>query len=333
MMKRIISVFAAIILAACSMLTVVNAAASLNVIQGNVPAPGENFAVHVILSDSSGLKSLQCLISYDVNSAELVSCADGKYFDSFTQLPTDGGILLIWSSNADNDNYSTGILATITFKATSQPSNGSLITVTVLDAQNSSGSITVDGSSNIMLFDVDESDDDIISAEDGSEDDGYVAADDEEELEDEGDVVVGDEEEDDIVFADDEEEVTTASTTATKATTTAKKTSATTTTTEEKTSATTTATEEKTSATTTTANEEPPFENTPDTLDEPDPEVTSATPQSSGEQSVSFSGDAQTAAAQKKKANGGTVFAAVMIVGITVAAIAGIEIWKRGEEE
>lgn len=314
MIRKIMSVLSAIILAMSLMLTVVNATASLAVLQGNVPAPGEEFDIHVVLSDNPGLKSLQCMVTYDANSAILVSCADGEYFDSFTQIPTEGGMFLVWSSDAENDNYSNGILATITFKATSQPADGSLITVTVLDAQNASGSITVDGSTNIMQFVVEESDDDIVSADD--EDDGSVSVDDE-------DVVEGeeDEEEEDVIYADDEEEeVTTASTTQTKATTTTKKTSATTT------------TEKKTSATTTTASQTTTTEATTETTPETTPEVTSTTPQSSNEQSISFSGDAHTVAAQKKKANGSTVFAAVMIVGITVAAIAGMEIWKKGED-
>ncbi len=315
MIRKIMSVLSAIILAMSLMLTVVNATASLAVLQGNVPAPGEEFDIHVVLSDNPGLKSLQCMVTYDANSAILVSCADGEYFDSFTQIPTEGGMLLVWSSDAENDNYSNGILATITFKATSQPADGSLITVTVLDAQNASGSITVDGSTNIMQFVVEEFDDDIVSADD--EDDGSVSVDDDE------DVVEGeeDEEEEDVIYADDEEEeVTTASTTQTKATTTTKKTSATTT------------TEKKTSATTTTASQTTTTEATTETTPETTPEVTSTTPQSSSEQSISFSGDAHTVAAQKKKANGSTVFAAVMIVGITVAAIAGMEIWKKGED-
>ncbi len=329
-MTRIISILAAIVLAMCSMLCVVNAAGSMALLQASVPTPLETFQIHVLLSDNPGIKSLQCMITYDTNSASLVSCVDGEYFDSFTQIPTDGGILLIWSSDSQNDNYSSGILATVTFMASSDPANGSLVSLTVLEALNANGApVTVNGTTSLMQFDVEESDDDTVSAEDeGEEDDDTISADDE-ELEDEGDVVIDDEEEedDDIVSADDEEEeVTTASTSSTKATTTTKKTSATTTT-EKKTSATTTETTEATTTEVTTT------ESMPETTPETTPEVTSTTPESDPEQSVSFSGDAHTVAAQKKKANGGTVFAAVMIVGITVAAIAGMEIWKRGEEQ
>lgn len=327
MTKRILSVLAAIILAACSMLSVVSAAGSMALVQSQVPASGEIFQLHILLSDNPGLKSLQCLITYDANSASLVSCADGEYFDGFTQIPTDGGIFLIWSSDSENNNYSSGILATVTFMASSDPANGSLVSLTVLEALDANGAaVTVDGTTSVMQFDVGEADDTVSAEDDGTEDDDTVSADDEEELEDEGDVVIGDEEEDDIVAADDdEEEVTTASTASTKATTTTKKTSATTTT-EKKTSATTT---EATTTTTEATTSATTSQTTPETT----PEVTSTTPESLGEQSISFSGDVQTVAAQKKKANGGTVFAAVMIVGITVAAIAGMEIWKRGEQE
>ena len=37
-------------------------------------------------------------------------------------------------------------------------------------------------------------------------------------------------------------------------------------------------------------------------------------------------------AAQEKKATVGTVVASVIVVGVTVAAIAGIRIWGKGEE-
>ncbi len=329
MTRRILSILAAIVFAASSMLCAVSAAGSMALVQSQTPAPRETFQIHVLLSDNPGIKSLQCMITYDANSASLVSCVDGEYFDHFTQIPTDGGMFLIWSSDSNNDNYSSGILATITFIASSNPADGSLVSLTVLEALNANGSaVTVNGTTSVMQFDAEESDDTVSADDEGEEDDDAISADDEEELEDEGGVVAGDEEEDedDIVSADDEEEeVTTASTSSTKATTTTKKTSATTTT-EKKTSATTTEATTTTTEVTTSAT-------TSATTPETTPEVTSTTPESEPEHSVSFSGDAHTVAAQKKKANGTTVFAAVMIVGITVAAIAGMEIWKRGEEQ
>lgn len=321
MIKKTATMFVAIILAMCLMTSVVSAAPAMNVRQSGIAAPGELFAVDIMLSESPGLKTLQCLVTFDEKSVTLLNCSDGGYFDSFMTLPTTNGVYIFWSTDANGDNYSSGVLSTIVFQASAMPSNYSLMSVEVIAATNSFGSdVTIAGSTIPLQFSIFGADDDDEIIVEDEEDEGWIADDDDE-------IIVDDEEDegwiaddDDEVIVDDEE-VTTAATKETKATTTTKKTSATTTTKATTTEATTT-TESQTTPETTTEEV-----TTPQTT----PEVTT-TPETTPSQSVSFSGDEATATAQKKMATGGTVLVAVILVCVTVAAVAGINIWKKSKE-
>ncbi len=326
MIKKTVAVISALIIAMCAMLTVVSAAPTVTLGQTSVPKANESFSISVLLTENPGVNSIQILLTYDASSATLLYCGDGGYFDQFNTIPTDGGVVLMWNTNAGNDNYSSGVLATIVFNASSAPQTGSLISATVISATNTAGqNVTVNGSTNVLQFDVsDIVEDDEIIADVEDEDDDEVVADDGDTVEpdDDDEIVVGD---DDIISADDDEEVTTATTKATKATTTTKKKTQATTTTEATTPATTT-TPVTTTQPTTTSETTTTEETTPATTTTP--EVTS-TAESSQSESVKFSGDAATAEAQKRMANGGTVFAAIMIIGVTVAAIVGMRFWKK----
>ncbi len=329
MIKKTAAVLSALILAMSLMLTVVSAAPMVTLGQTTVPSAGESFSVNVMLTENPGLNSIQILVTYDSSSASLLYCGDGGYFDQFNTLPTDGGVILMWTSTAGNDNYSSGALATLVFTASNTPTNGSLITASVISATNTAGqNVTVNGATSILQFNVLASDDDEVIADVEDDDDDEVVADDDDPIisDDDDEFIIG--EEDDIISADDEEEVTTATTKTTKATTTTKKkteattTTKVTTTTQPTTTTETTTTEQVTTPDTTTTEQTTPVTTTT-------PEVTSTTPETSQSESVKFSGDAATAQAQKKMANGGTVFAAVMIVGVTVAAIVGMRVWKK----
>lgn len=330
MIKKTVAVLSALILAMSLMLTVVSAAPMVTLGQTTVPSAGDTFSVNVLLTENPGVNSIQILVTYDASSATLLYCGDGGYFDQFNTIPTDGGVILMWTSTAGNDNYSSGILATIVFTASDSPANGSLISATVLSATNTAGqNVTINGATSVLQFDTSAAtDDDEVIADVEGDDDDEVVADDEDAVipDDDDEVIIG--EEDDIISADDDEEVTTATTKTTKATTTTKKktqattTTKVTTTTQSTTTSVTTTTEEVTTPATTTTEQTTPATTTT-------PEVTSTTPETSQSESVKFSGDAATAQAQKKMANGGTVFAAVMIVGVTAAAIVGMRVWKK----
>lgn len=320
MIKKTVAVLSALILTMSLMLTVVSAAPMVTLGQTTVPSAGDTFSVNVLLTENPGVNSIQILVTYDASSATLLYCGDGGYFDQFNTIPTDGGVILMWTSTAGNDNYSSGILATIVFTASDSPANGSLISAAVLSATNTAGqNVTINGATSVLQFDTSAAtDDDEVIADVEGDDDDEVVADDEDAVipDDDDEVIIG--EEDDIISADDDEEVTTATTKATKATTTTKVT----TTTQSTTTSVTTTTEEVTTPATTTTEQTTPATTTT-------PEVTSTTPETSQSESVKFSGDAATAQAQKKMANGGTVFAAVMIVGVTAAAVVGMRVWKK----
>ena len=134
MMKKLAAVIAAITVC---VLFAVNAAAvpsgaeggACTLVQTSYADKGGNFTVDVVLGNNPGIKSLNLVIRIDYNDIDFVSVSDAGKMKGFYYLDQGGTVELTWTGSGNfTDN---GTLATITFKALTDSSNGSVVSTAV----------------------------------------------------------------------------------------------------------------------------------------------------------------------------------------------------------
>lgn len=314
-MKKIFAAIIGVALVLSFTMTAFSASPSIGISSPQEAKEGDIISLTLSLTENPGIVSITVSVAYPSSQLTLLTVSDGGAFDSFSQRVGNGSVVMTFETNTENNNYSSGNIATVLFQVTDASQDNAPVWVTCDSATNSLGnSVSFDGAVTLVTFETDDSVD--ISDDIGDDDEEVI-------------------DEDEII--NDEPSVTTTATKKTEATTTTKKKTEATTTTKKKTEATTTTVTTTTEASTTTVSTTTEATTTPEVTTQS--EITSDTLPSDSQSSEyqnpveEPSDDSSDAIATgndySKRASGATVVLAVSVLITTVLLAGGIEVYKR----
>ncbi len=327
MFKKLAAVLAAIVVAltAMSFTAFAEDPGSVTIVQTSTAAKDGDFTVEVRFEMNPGVESMACNIRFDYRVLKLKSVSDAGLMSGFYYTVNSNIAQLTWTGNG-KDVDATGTLATITFTALDEPSDGSIVYSSV-SASNSKGiAMMVNGNTAVMNFGA--------PLPPEPEPEVTTAAPEPEEITTESEEVEEyiDETTAPIVTEapTTTTEPTTPAPTTTSATTTRRR--STTTTTERQTEPPTTTPEPTTEPPTTTTEpttSAPPTDTTPPTTTE----ITTSDMLMLGVTSQPDEGeefaDAYTEDADNKTANRGTMLLALIAIALTGVLVVAIEMYRR----
>ena len=86
---------------------------------------GDTVKLPISIIKNHGIWGGQIIISYDANSLEFVSCANGEVFDECETNSNDGTLNLLVNQSDIDDSNVNGIVATLNFKIVENAKKGS----------------------------------------------------------------------------------------------------------------------------------------------------------------------------------------------------------------
>lgn len=287
---------------------------------------GQIFEVTVSVRDNPGFASAQFFVTFNSDSLSFISCRYGTLSDNISHTSAQNSVTI--SCGGSYDITADGTVATLAFISNVNFAGQPMISVSAASCYDSMGrSVTINGATTVVNISADS----VIPENDDS-----IDLDDNEEV-DLGDDEIDLEEDEEIDLDEPEEtKATTKATSKTTKKTTAEKVTSKTTTEETTETTTTEAATTETTTTVTTAATEPTKSETSAASSVTAASEATASETASSEQSADdslASADEIPAGAEVSedgsKATAGTIAAAISVVIITIAAVAGIEYFKR----
>lgn len=85
---------------------------------------GDNVKLPISIIKNHGIWGGQIIVSYDADTLEFVSCANGDVFDECETNSADGTVNLVVNQTEIENNHKNGIIATLNFKIKENAQNG-----------------------------------------------------------------------------------------------------------------------------------------------------------------------------------------------------------------